>query len=226
MDLRNQGRFFDYAVKNGQSWYRFVTGPLGRRIQNGSLYLVTGCDKSPAWGVASCSDPFGKTEVSLKFMAAESGKDGNSSSLAYSWEEYKSATVRTGADPSSNQCAFVRGFRISVQPGLIPWFPMNPLRRYKVKVEDGINPLPGQPYDPLSGKLYQSLSGKPYQPQPVSGQPYHPLVSINNYLLESVNPFPKKANLFSNESYDDLQVKGSEIAVTHDDDWHALLKEV
>jgi len=35
--------------------------------------------------------------------------------------------------------------------------------------------------------------------------PYHPLVAINNYLLECV--------------------EGSKVAITHDDDWHALLEE-
>lgn len=145
MDLRNKGQFFEYAAQNGMSWYQFVNGPLGRRVQNGSLCLVTGCDKNPAWGAAAYSDPFGDTEVSLKFMALGPQKD--DTSLSYKWEDYGYATVRSGrqrvassgerrACPTFNQCAFVRGFRISVPPQSI----LMPLS-IAVKVEDGINLL-------------------------------------------------------------------------------------
>jgi hypothetical protein len=153
VDLQNRERVLRYAAQNGMSWYRFVNGPLGRRVQNGSLYVVTGCDKSPAWGVASYSIPLGDTKFCLKFMTVGSGED--STSLEYRWEGCHSAAVRTGrqqvrsseatlgsGEPQArtnmtfNQCAFIRGYRISVQSRLIPM----PLDN-KVKVEDGINPL-------------------------------------------------------------------------------------
>ena len=153
VDLRKQGLFFDYAAQHGIGWYQFVNGSLGRRVQNGSLYLVTGCDKNPAWGVASYSDPSssGNPDVSLKFKAVELGKDGTT--RAYSWDDYNSVAVRTGyqqvepnrvdpdssepgTNPTFNQCAFIRGYRISVQPRLISMLLGN-----RVEVEDGINPL-------------------------------------------------------------------------------------
>ena len=144
VDLRKEAPFFEYATQHGVEWYRFIRGPLGHRIQNGSLYLVTGCDKSPAWGVAAYSGPFGNNVTSLKFMAM--GQRGDGTSLEYSWENYTSAAVRTGrqlvsstepgANPTFNQCAFIRGYRISVQSQLIPMLLGN-----RVKVEDGFNPL-------------------------------------------------------------------------------------
>jgi hypothetical protein len=152
VDLRKRGLFYQYAAHHAISWYKFVNGPdLDRRAENGSLYLVTGCDKCPAWGVASYCHPFGGTQAedSLKFMAVGQGEDGTS--LAYTWENYSTAAVRTGrcevgaaidsessepANPSFNQCVFIRGLRISVRPGLL-----RVLLGNRVKVEEGFNSL-------------------------------------------------------------------------------------
>ncbi|KZP16869.1 hypothetical protein FIBSPDRAFT_831069, partial [Athelia psychrophila] len=38
-----------YAIKNALPWYTFINGSLERSAPNGSLYVVTGCDKSTAW---------------------------------------------------------------------------------------------------------------------------------------------------------------------------------
>ena len=140
-ELRKRGIFYQYAARNATAWYQFANGPdLCRQIGNGSLYLITGCDKSPAWGVASYSQPFGVPELSLKFMATVEGEDG-SSPLAYSWENYSSAIVRTGRQqnqvgPEStfNQCVFIRGLRISVRPQLL-----RKLLGNKVGVENAFN---------------------------------------------------------------------------------------
>jgi hypothetical protein len=143
-DLRKRGLFYQHAAENAVSWYKFVNGPkLNRGVENGSLYLVTGCDKCPAWGVASYSNPSGRSDISLKFTV----NGGNGSTLAYDWETSSSAEVRSGCqqnkmgpngllqtDPVFNQCVFVRGFRISLQPRLFRML-------LGVKVEEGINPL-------------------------------------------------------------------------------------
>ena len=151
VDLRKRGLFFNYAAYHGMEWYQFVNGRLARQVRNGSLYLVTGCDKSPAWGVASYSDPSGNTAASLKFKVVDPATDG--AAPVYSWEDYNSITVRTGrqqvesngvapqpnearANPTFNQCAFIRGYRISVQPRVLAILLGN-----RVEVEDGINPL-------------------------------------------------------------------------------------
>ncbi|KZP22975.1 hypothetical protein FIBSPDRAFT_1015806, partial [Athelia psychrophila] len=38
-----------YSIENAPSWYTFINGTLGREAPNGSLYIVTGCDKSATW---------------------------------------------------------------------------------------------------------------------------------------------------------------------------------
>lgn len=123
VDLRNLKKFRSHAAKNALAWYEYVNGSLGREAANGSLYLVTGCDKATSWGVASFSHASKESGVSLKFTAAKLVE--GSASYAYSWETYSPAAVRTGPkrgtvahDQPQNQCAFIRGFKLSVREGV------------------------------------------------------------------------------------------------------------
>ncbi|KAF5389029.1 hypothetical protein D9757_005019 [Collybiopsis confluens] len=61
-----------YAAENAESWYQYVNGPsLGREAQNGSLYLITGYDKTSTWENAA----FFQSEktITLKFVASGPG---------------------------------------------------------------------------------------------------------------------------------------------------------
>ncbi|EEB99858.1 hypothetical protein MPER_00355, partial [Moniliophthora perniciosa FA553] len=49
VDCSHRAAFRAYARKHAFDWYQFVNGELGREAENGSLYLVTGFDKSDAW---------------------------------------------------------------------------------------------------------------------------------------------------------------------------------
>ena len=89
-DYQSIRRFQEYARRNAASWYQFAGLTLGRPAENGSLCLVTGCDKSPAWGVASYHRSCG-AKVSCKFMGTEVG-DGRSS--GYRWKDHRHVTVR------------------------------------------------------------------------------------------------------------------------------------
>ncbi|KAJ7826201.1 hypothetical protein B0H14DRAFT_2368296, partial [Mycena olivaceomarginata] len=42
-----------YAATHAASWYKHIKGARGRELDNGSLYLVTGCEKAESWGMAS-----------------------------------------------------------------------------------------------------------------------------------------------------------------------------
>ena len=117
-DLLNLAKFRRHALKNTVAWYEFVNGTLGREAANGSLYLVTGCDKTTTWGVASVSCTSESSSFSLKFTAAQLVE--GSAAYSYSWETRCPATVRTGPGPCDdsellqNQCLFLRGFRLMV----------------------------------------------------------------------------------------------------------------
>jgi hypothetical protein len=122
-DLRQIARFREYAVQNAESWYNYVNGPRGREAENGSVYLITGCDKSKSWGVASFSDVSGS--FTLTFIPATEG--GHDNSVFY-WEQASLATTNSGPIPveyfdgaqdrPQNQCTFIRGFKVSLSEGL------------------------------------------------------------------------------------------------------------
>jgi hypothetical protein len=211
VDLRNRGLFYQYAARNAIAWYRFVNGPdLGRQAENGSLYLITGCDKSPAWGVASYSHPFGAPDVSLKFTAVGEGED-STSPLAYSWENYSSAAVRTGrqqdqdsevpvgpessANSTPNQCVFIRGLRISLQPHVL-----RILLGDKVKVEEGFNPL-CEVKNSITSTLPRSTTNSSSLPL-IHGSPCYGMQHSNNkmnendILLEHISDVSKVSSYF------------------------------
>ncbi len=54
---KNRSIYEKYASENGIAWYQYANGTLGRGAPNGSLYLVTGCDKCRSWGTAAISQP-------------------------------------------------------------------------------------------------------------------------------------------------------------------------
>jgi hypothetical protein len=121
-DARRRGAFREYALRHAKSWYEFVNVTREMEVANGSLYLVTGCDKASSWGVASFSNESRDGQVSLKFVAlqAASGK------VSWDWEceAFSSVSIRSGPkrvnedEPRpQNQCVFIRGFRVMIREG-------------------------------------------------------------------------------------------------------------
>jgi hypothetical protein len=93
-NLRDKGTFMDQALKHGLAWYEYANVTRRRLAENGSLYLVTGCDKTTSWGIASFSNSSGGNQMSLKFTVAQLAS-GNAS-RSYKWETSSPATVRYG----------------------------------------------------------------------------------------------------------------------------------
>ncbi|KAJ7603733.1 hypothetical protein FB45DRAFT_701851, partial [Roridomyces roridus] len=55
-ELANLENMLRFARENAESWYQYANGARGRRLTNGSLYLVTGWEKALVWGRASFQD--------------------------------------------------------------------------------------------------------------------------------------------------------------------------
>jgi hypothetical protein len=97
-DVRShKAQFRQCAIENALRWYIFANERLERDIPNGSLILVTGCDMTSSWGIASFSDVSSDMEVELSFSPSPSHRG------TYLWETNVSATVRTspGYEPIS-----------------------------------------------------------------------------------------------------------------------------
>ncbi|PBK99984.1 hypothetical protein ARMGADRAFT_525887 [Armillaria gallica] len=121
-DALNLSQFRSYTARNAHAWYQFANIVCGREAVNGSLYLVTGCDKACSWGAASFFNPADTRSFSHKFLVG--GVAEGNIKLGYSWKSTSSADVRAYPDGEStyfvdslrlNQCVFLRGFGISIR---------------------------------------------------------------------------------------------------------------
>ena len=119
-DHRFRRMLFEYAQRHVRSWYEHANSTLGSDARNGSLYLVTGADKSTNWCIASYSDASGDTEITLRFITADAATV--SPTGQYSWESSSSVEARTcpvlGEGSSTNQCVFVRGYKLALSESL------------------------------------------------------------------------------------------------------------
>jgi len=107
-NLNDLDRFYQHIGAHAESWYRYANGPgMGRRLNNGDLCLVIGCDKTTSWGIATFSNS--STTCRLQFRrVASSGDPGHS----YTWEHSGTAdSPRVGPSRRAlfpNQCLFIR----------------------------------------------------------------------------------------------------------------------
>ncbi|KAG9225991.1 hypothetical protein CCMSSC00406_0009088 [Pleurotus cornucopiae] len=149
-----QTHFQQQAAKHAEAWYRFAVTE-GFNISNGSLYLITGCDKTNSWmvGAFSSSSTTSGLQVKLRIGVAQ-----GQASYNYSWTRHIPVTHRTGpliddttavcdlvdlerddelfavdAPRGNNQCAFIRGTKIKLKENIF---------RHLLKIPTtGISPL-------------------------------------------------------------------------------------
>ncbi|KAJ6459463.1 hypothetical protein C8R47DRAFT_139923 [Mycena vitilis] len=115
-DLLPVESFRAHVRKHSDKWYQFARN----RLPPGeSLFVVTGCDKTTSWGIATVSTASGSVGAAAKFALV--GIAEGTLAPKYKWEDFGSATVRASSDTCSrrteNQCVFVRGFFV---PKTIP----------------------------------------------------------------------------------------------------------
>ncbi|ESK87724.1 hypothetical protein Moror_1825 [Moniliophthora roreri MCA 2997] len=134
--LENQSKFRDYARRHAKEWFQYAQERRGREFppdRDPSLYMVTGCEKCSAWGIASFFNPQPTRKlVIIPFNTAQDkmGQAGN----VYSWGFDGRCNTRChpAEEDSSwdgqyyqNQCVFLRGFKVSKKR-----------KKSKVKVRD------------------------------------------------------------------------------------------
>ena len=135
-ELGNLGKFRDYVAEHADNWYKFVNGPLGREAENGDIRVVTGCDKTISWGMATFSNFAQQSNFRLQFRPLEISTRPSVGS-AYTWEHSGMADVRVGPDldendelggtadhPLRNQCLFMRTLNVTLEDDV--WAQINP----------------------------------------------------------------------------------------------------
>ncbi len=136
IDATNLNVFREQATNHAKNWYAFARKHTD--ITNGSLYLITGCDKMNSWMVGAFSDCSSESQAVLELSAIAGAVEGHLS-YSYSWGALSSASHRVGpsvddeatisdedldslerddeifgvdALQGHNQTAFLRGFKI------------------------------------------------------------------------------------------------------------------
>ena len=123
-DLLSLEKFLNVKSKEVEEWYRFTINTCGRRIKNGQLRLVTGCDKTNSWGIATYSDLRGPATLSL-------AADSTQPLVEYTWNYEGRVRANLKAGPkfeesldsagreeypgdARNQCTFLRSFTFTL----------------------------------------------------------------------------------------------------------------
>ncbi|KAJ7364388.1 hypothetical protein DFH08DRAFT_682466 [Mycena albidolilacea] len=103
-----------YARKHAESWYKHVNETRGRALVNGSLYLITGCEKAESWGIATFHDVPGPNEFQLSFAPTTDVDHGH----RYRWHapycRQKHADSPAVVGTPLNQTTFIHAFAISL----------------------------------------------------------------------------------------------------------------
>ncbi|KAJ7476179.1 hypothetical protein FB451DRAFT_1246084, partial [Mycena latifolia] len=117
--LENLENIRKYAAQNAESWYKYINGPRGRGLPNGSLYLITGCEKSQSWGMTSFNHVREEFQITYKPAA------GANSPCSYRWRGIharknpaRSKKYNSPPEGSPNQTTFIHGLSISLGTGI------------------------------------------------------------------------------------------------------------
>ncbi|THU93611.1 hypothetical protein K435DRAFT_725281 [Dendrothele bispora CBS 962.96] len=120
VDYRRLPSVRDYAAKNAESWYRFLTDEVGMDAYNGSLYVITGYDRASRYENLSFQSSSKTASLSARVSFLPIG--GDIGKLGLSYGSVSSSEHRVGASSLNhtlnNLSPFIRGFKIMLQTGL------------------------------------------------------------------------------------------------------------
>lgn len=223
-DLRNLKAFRDYASLHAASWYQFVNGPRGCELENGELHLVTGCDKTTSWGIASYNNTMQSDRTQdgpvLTFLTVP-GDHRYPLRTTYSWEHDGMAESKTWPEPDlngveddsgsswttwpRNQTTFIRSFTITVSDTIWKNLPFNLASEVETDTVELKSP-------PSSSSSSQSILSSGRNNGPVvlkDWQSRSPTIHPSTLILKILMQKHPEAK----------------VAIIHDDDWCSVLEE-
>ncbi|KAF9255246.1 hypothetical protein L218DRAFT_358200 [Marasmius fiardii PR-910] len=116
VDCQSTRTFREYAKQHARSWYHFVHETLGMEVENGSIYFITGFDKTDCWDNATFNSD--TKERSLELIVMTGGLAGGDGRIRLSDSSIHASFSRRRSPPNNqyqNQALFIRGFRISIR---------------------------------------------------------------------------------------------------------------
>ncbi|KAJ7482536.1 hypothetical protein FB451DRAFT_1393872 [Mycena latifolia] len=227
--LENLQSMRHYAATNAESWYEYVNGTRGRGIANGSLYVVTGCEKARSWGMAAFQDRATQGTFQLSFKPTINTITGVDR-YQYRWTatgpaRTKDSGVLPSADDPLDQTLFIHGLSISLGKGIWKLFKNVQISQIvdtrSRRCNGDFIPYGSQGFSfswslgffggggTGGGKECTGLSGDPPDDVTISKlsetpKLFHPSQVINDYLLHK---FPD-----------------AKVVMSHDDDWRDIFR--
>ncbi|KAF7374605.1 hypothetical protein MSAN_00345100 [Mycena sanguinolenta] len=210
-----------YATKHAERWYKHVNEARGRGLVNGSLYLVTGCEKAKSWGMASfCGVSLpGQNEFQLSFRPTDSETG------RYRWKapncRHKHADLSPVDGTLLNQTTFIHAFAISLSDTI--WGSLFGKVEISQLVGDStfVVGKSGGGFIPYGrqGSLFRwSLFGGSHGTTGGGKQCSAP--THQNVILSSASPIPRVFHP-SQIIHERIrrEVPQARVMITHDDDW-------
>ncbi|KAJ6460793.1 hypothetical protein C8R47DRAFT_116854 [Mycena vitilis] len=225
--LQNLENIRAYAANHADSWYKHINGPRwGRGLENGDLYLITGCEKARSWGMASFRAA--RQEFQLCF------KPTRTTHSIYRWSGVPgqiNPSRRKSHDPPSineptNQTMFLHGLSISLGTGL--WRRLfgtvtvetSSLAEFQMKR----NTTSGSHWEASQGSWlslsWNALGGSAAAGKSHAGDNRDVIFSAISPSAKVLNP-AKLLNSFILPKASDFTV-----VLSHDDDWCCILGDV
>ncbi|KAF7366587.1 Pleiotropic drug resistance ABC transporter protein [Mycena sanguinolenta] len=217
----------EYARMHAISWYADLKAK-GITIANGSLYLVTSCERAQSWGIAAYCNIREKEEFQARFRCTP----GTSPYHQYQWigvGEFPGQHKHHNLEPSptndgSNQTIFIRGLCISL--GKTTW---QSLIKTAVEVTDfgesRSDSVPSNSSSPSQNSSLFSRLFRAYSKKTSSDGMWH----VQKFENVVVSEFPHIQDVFHPgkllNDYLFEKVPEAEVIITHDDDWIDILTE-
>ncbi|KIL63942.1 hypothetical protein M378DRAFT_163905 [Amanita muscaria Koide BX008] len=224
-EATNMLPFEKLAARHAVQWYEY-TMTRGRKISNGSLYLITSSTKCTQWGTAvfdrTCASGQG-----LNFDKKKSRPVGKTPAK-YQWKGSRAFPTKVfdpikGSTP--NQCVFLGGYKITIRQDIFDNLYSDQLRGSNPAMRSSslqagsstTRSSGGRGNDPMSKTL---TGGGLFSPITMST----PIKSGEVILFASFNsPIVHPSDLINAALMS--QNQGAKVALTHDDVWCHLLRD-
>jgi hypothetical protein len=177
IEYRYQDRMLNQVLSHAESWYQ-LAGSLGIRACNGELYLVTGADKCANWCLGVFPNASGQNLVEFSSSSA-AGR--------FNCQNSGSALARRCPVPGhrENQCAFIRGFKMTLSENVWKRFLVGPVKASDIVTSHPDEILANGKSFPRAGWFHCATGRNSGKGTTVCGFPRGLCLILNSFLKSS-----------------------------------------